>query len=96
VWSTFPAKLAGLAERKGRLAPGYDADIVVWSPEGDADTRWETRHHRHTDTPYHGMVLKGKVLATFVGGSQVFADERGVAPAACGSTILPKNLLPVL
>ena len=31
LWSAAPAKLAGLADRKGALAPGYDADIVVRS-----------------------------------------------------------------
>ena len=29
LWSTFPAQLAGLAQRKGALIAGYDADIVV-------------------------------------------------------------------
>ena len=44
--------------------------------------------HRHKVTPYASMGLKGRVLATFVRGSQVFGEEAGVAPAACGTTQL--------
>ncbi len=36
VWSEFPAQLAGVAHRKGRIAQQYDADLVVWQPEADA------------------------------------------------------------
>lgn len=32
--STNPAKLYGLGDRKGSLQPGFDADIVIWYPEG--------------------------------------------------------------
>ncbi len=95
-WSTYPAKLAKLDGKKGRLAAGYDADIVVWSSEQDADTSIEALQHKHKETPYKGMRLQGRVLATFVGGNQVFGDEKGVAPAACGEVILPKRLLTIL
>lgn len=91
-WSAAPAQLAGLDATKGRLAPGYDADLVVWSPEQEADTSPEALQHRHKVTPYAGMRMQGRVLATFVGGSQVFGEAEGVAPAACGQTILRKRL----
>ena len=93
-WSTYPAQLANLGRKKGRLAAGYDADIVVWGPEQDADTSREALQHKHKETPYNGMRMQGRVLATFVGGSQVFGEQQGVAPAACGAVILPKQLLP--
>ena len=32
LWSTHAAKLAGMQHRKGALAAGMDADIVVWHP----------------------------------------------------------------
>lgn len=69
-----PAKLAGLENRKGKLVPGFDADIVVW----DADERFtlqpELIHHRHKLTPYAGMELCGNVRATYVGGREVYAN----------------------
>lgn len=33
MWSTTPARVAGVGDRKGSLAPGKDADIVTMSPE---------------------------------------------------------------
>src|SRR5207244_3015376 len=33
--SLRPAALAGLGHRKGRIAPGYDADLVIWDPEAE-------------------------------------------------------------
>jgi allantoinase len=67
-----PAKLAGLAERKGRLAVGLDADMVVF----DADAEWivtpDELHYRHALSPYMGKRLRGKVLMTFLRGECVY------------------------
>lgn len=87
-WSVAPAGLAGLGGRKGALLPGYDADLVVWDPEAAADTSPEALQHRHKVSPYAGMRLKGRVLATFVRGSQVFGEQHGVAAQACGAALL--------
>lgn len=87
-WSAAPAQLAGLSKRKGKLAAGWDADLVVWRPEELADTSPEALQHRHKVSPYASMQLRGRVLATFVRGSQVFGEAAGVAAQACGRTIL--------
>ena len=42
-----PAKLVGLENRKGKVAPGYDADIVIWNPNGEFRVEPEIIHHRH-------------------------------------------------
>ena len=86
-WSAVPARLANLQRHKGRLAPSYDADIVVWNPDAVADTSEAALQHRHKVTPYRDLPIKGRVLATFVRGSQVFAEAQGVAPQACGRAI---------
>jgi allantoinase len=65
--STAPATLSGLS-RKGSLAPGYDADLVIWDPEAlfaVESSRLEDRHHI---TPYDGRELFGVVRRTFVRG----------------------------
>ena len=68
-WMSFgPARLAGLAERKGALAPGYDADIVVWDPEASFVVEPAMLLHRHKLTPYLGRKLYGMIHSTFVGG----------------------------
>jgi len=69
-----PARLAGLAHRKGRLAPGYDADLVVFDPDAAFKVEPEHIRHRHPLTPYLGRTLVGSVRATFVRGRQVYAE----------------------
>src|SRR6185369_7335401 len=50
--SEGPAQLAGLGHRKGRLAPGYDADLVVFDPDGRFTVEPAMIEHRHKVTPY--------------------------------------------
>jgi allantoinase len=71
-----PARLAGLDRRKGSLAPGFDADITVWSPEAPFSVDPARLHHRHKLTPYAGEVLHGTVEMTFLRGQLVY-DKRG-------------------
>jgi allantoinase len=70
-----PARLAGLAERKGTIAVGCDADFVIW--DADAKFRVEAArlHHRHKVTPYAERELCGCVETTFLRGRKIF--ERG-------------------
>jgi len=70
--SAAPARLAGLQNRKGALAAGYDADIVLWDPEARFVVDPTELLHRHKVTPYAGRELYGKVLATYVGGRRIF------------------------
>ncbi len=66
-----PARLAGLDDRKGRLAPGYDADIVIWNPDSSFAVTASALYHRHAITPYEGRTLKGVVRTTYVAGVEV-------------------------
>ena len=67
-----PAALAGLGDRKGRIAAGHDADLVVWNPDVEWRVDPERLHQRHPITPYAGRTLRGQVTATYVGGARVF------------------------
>lgn len=71
-----PAKLAGLDNRKGRLAPGYDADLVIWDPEAEFRVEKAMLYDRHRLTPYEGELLKGRVEMTLLRGESIF--NRGV------------------
>ena len=72
--SAAPARLAGLEHRKGRLAPGFDADIVVWNPDAPVAVHSLALYHRHQLTPYRGRILTGAVRATYVRGVAVYRD----------------------
>jgi allantoinase len=67
------ALLAGLSDRKGRIAPGFDADIIVWNPDERFRVEPAALRHRHAVTPYRGRDLYGVVHETYVGGRCVFA-----------------------
>jgi len=72
--SAQPAKLAGLEERKGAIAAGWDADLVVFDPEQEFTLRAGSLHYRHLVSPYLGEKLHGQVRATFVRGVTVYKE----------------------
>jgi allantoinase len=69
-----PARIAGLASRKGRLAPGLDADLVAWDPEAVTPVEPERLQQRHKLTPYAGRRLRGRVRLTMLRGSVLWRD----------------------
>ena len=74
-----PAWLAGLQNRKGRIAPGYDADLVIFDPGSHFTVTADRLHFRHSVSPYLNENLAGEVKQTFVRGQLVF--ENGHFPA---------------
>ena len=69
-----PAALAGLAG-KGRIAPGADADFLVFAPDETFLVDPERLHHRHPVTPYAGLRLAGVVRSTWLRGREVDGRE---------------------
>ena len=72
--SEKPAKLAGCDNRKGHIAPGRDADLVVFDPEAEFTVTADRLRHRYTVSPYLGEVLSGVVVRTYLRGRLVFHD----------------------
>ena len=76
-----PARRARLAARKGEIAPGKEADLVVFDPEASFTVEPERLYHRHPMTPYAGHRLYGRVHRTYLRGRPIFdQDEPGVTP----------------
>ncbi len=84
-----PARLAGLERRKGAIAPGYDADLVVWDPEASFEVDPAKLHHRHKVTPYAGRTLFGVVRRTLLRGETVY--DRGLLSESPSGMLLRRG-----
>lgn len=71
--ATNPAKAYGLHPRKGTIAPGADADLVIWD-ERSVTLRNEQLHHACDYTPYEGMTLSAWPACTLLRGEVVWND----------------------
>lgn len=79
--SSDPAKLYGLEGVKGNIAPGYDADLVIWYNEEelkDGVTIEQSNLHHGVDyTPYEGMRVRNWPRYTVLRGEKVWDREEG-------------------
>jgi allantoinase len=71
-----PARLVGLEGRKGTIAPGADADLVIFDPDAAFAVDAAALHQRHPLTPYDRRELFGRVRATYLRGALACADDR--------------------
>jgi len=82
VTSTQAAKIFGLYPKKGAIAVGSDADLVLYDPKGTSKISAKTHHHRVDRNIFEGFELEGKVATTVVNGRVQWQDgdlrvERG-------------------
>jgi allantoinase len=75
-----PARLAGLEGRKGAIAPGCDADLVLWHPDEPLVVAEDGIRHRHAATPWLGRRLVGAVEATWLRGELAFSRSAPEGP----------------
>lgn len=73
-----PAKLAGVANRKGKIEKGFDADLVIVDDEKTFVVDEACCHHKHKVSPYMGEVLYGVVEQTYVSGEKVYDSGKFV------------------
>ena len=88
--STMPAKLFGLFPRKGTIAPGSDADLVIFDPERSATISVSTQHQRVDYNPYEGMRVQG-VPDTVLLRGRVIVRNREYVGGQGGGQYLPRK-----
>ena len=73
--STNPARLVGLYPRKGNIAVGADADIVLFDPTRKATLSIVSSHMLAGWHPYEGMQVTGVPIMTIAGGQVIVEEE---------------------
>ncbi|MCA9742414.1 allantoinase AllB [candidate division KSB1 bacterium] len=87
--STRPAAFIGLGAQKGKIAPGYDADLVIFDTEKSIHIPREMMAQSEQATPYEGQTLQGEIIATYLRGEKIY--ERGHFASAPKGRILQKQ-----
>jgi dihydropyrimidinase len=85
--STNVAKLFGLYPRKGTLAPGSDADIVVWDPEKKLTISAQTHHSNVNYNLFEGTEVQGAPEVVLVRGQVIVENDELVAEPGAGRFI---------
>lgn len=83
--STNHARIYGLDKTKGSIAPGYDADIVLWDPKRQVTIRQDIMHHGADYTPWEGYDVTGWPQATILRGEVVMRDGEILGRKGAGS-----------
>ena len=94
ITSTAPAKIFGLFPRKGTIAVGSDADIVIFDPDEEMTISAKTHHMRVDYSCYEGMKVRG-VTKTVLSRGEVVIDE-GKYVGRAGPRLVPEARTGVL
>jgi allantoinase len=89
VTSRNVAERFAIADRKGSLTPGADADLVLIAPDEEREITSDGLLYRHKHSPYVGRKIRGSVLYTLLRGQIVNARGK-LASTATGRFIKPK------
>ena len=92
VASTTPARMFGLYPRKGVIAPGSDADIVIYDPQARQVLSAQTHHMNVDYSAYEGMEITGRVDTVLSRGQVVIDGGEYHGTAGHGQYLQPGDL----
>ena len=87
VTSSNHARTYGLYPRKGTIAVGSDADIVLWDPGKTMTITNASQHHGADYTPYEGLAVKGWPVLTMVRGQTIVKDGKLASAKPAGEFV---------
>jgi dihydropyrimidinase len=76
IWATEPARVFGLYPAKGWIAPGADADLVIFDPDRESVLRADELHMNTDCMPYEDRKVRGYPVTTILGGEVIVDDGR--------------------
>ncbi|HDM92554.1 MAG TPA: hypothetical protein ENG69_04100 [Candidatus Korarchaeota archaeon] len=82
-----PAKVFGIYPRKGEIAPGSDADLVLLDQRLEVEIRADRLHYKVGWSPYEGMTVRGWPVLVTVRGEVVAQDGEPVGRPGHGEFI---------
>jgi dihydropyrimidinase len=82
--STAPARIFGMYPKKGAIAPGSDADIVVWDPKAQHLISAKTHHMRVDYSMFEGFRVQGNARQVYSRGELIVENGRYVGRAGRG------------
>ena len=96
--ATNAARIYGLYPRKGSIAIGSDADLVIWDPDRETVIRNATLHHNVDYTPYEGKIVNGWPKYTISRGEVVCAEGKLLVHPGRGEFLpcsIPEQVTPL-
>ena len=90
ICSTTPARLFGLQGKKGAIAPGADADVVIYDPSKEHILGAETHHMAVDHSAWEGVAVTGQAVSVLSRGQYVIKDRTFVGNEGHGQFLRRK------
>lgn len=91
--ATRPAQIFGMFPRKGTIAIGSDADLVIWDPQRERTIRQSELHHAIDYTLYEGKAVRGAPRTVMLRGELLVQDEAFVGRPGTGEFLRRRKFL---